>query len=106
MQNSGLEIFGLCVLYIVSSIISAIFNGCVFLKFWSWFVASTFNVQNISICTAIGLMLLINYVTYHDSPVIEDRSLTEKFSRLIAKGIIAPLIMLFIGWIVYQCMVY
>ena len=74
--------------------LSAILQGFVLVKLWGWFVVPQFGLAALSIPVALGLTLIISYLTSHYHG--EDRRETsEKFGAAISK----PLFALFIGWV-------
>ena len=83
-------------------IISTIIKGFVLVKLWGWFIIPVFNAPVLSVPYAIGLSLLVNYITPTEESKEEDEELASKFLKLGAKAVIAPLIVLLFGWVVVQ----
>ncbi len=57
-----MEALGKFTAFILMAIIAAILTGFVVLKFWGWFVSPIFEIQQIRLVEAIGLVFLINYL--------------------------------------------
>lgn len=77
-------------------------NGFVLSKLWSWFVVTTFGMEPLTIVQALGVSIVIGFLT--SKPVQDDdknKTTTEKIAKYI--GImLAPWVTLFAGWIVYS----
>ena len=74
---------------IALAFICSILNGYVFCILWEWFVASTFNVQLLTIPQAIGLSLVASAIGVRSGD-----------NKLIMKGILTPFVLLALGWLV------
>jgi len=70
-------------------------SGFVLVKVWAWFVVTTFSVHPLRIPQALGLSLIAHYATSSTTDAKEKCSTGEA----IGMSIIAPLMVLFIGWI-------
>lgn len=86
----------------VLKFISVIFNGYVLNLLWGWFVVPVFGLPHLSIVPAIGIAIVISYLT-HQLPNIKEEKmeLREKIARNTAIAIREPLLALFFGWIVH-----
>lgn len=58
-----MENFGKIMAILLGLILAPIITGFVFLKLWSWFVVPITDLQALTLFQAIGLMLLIGFVT-------------------------------------------
>jgi len=87
-------IFGLVVLVVVS----AIFNGYVLSLLWGWFVVPVFSLPKLPVTSAIGLSLVVGYLT-HQVPEEKTRPFGEMMSRAIALAALKPSLALLFGWI-------
>lgn len=82
--------------------LTAILNGWVLSILWGWFAVPTFGLPALSIPSAIGVALVVSYLTYQYIP---DRNSDEDSAgRSISFIIARPFIALFIGWIVQMFM--
>jgi len=84
---------------------SSIFNGYALSVLWGWFVVPTFGAPALGIVPAIGIAMVVSYMTnqMHDCKK-EERSLGEEIGRGTFVAIVKPSLALFFGWIVHLFM--
>ena len=92
----GLLFTGFIGLMVMSSII----NGFVLTKLWAWFVVTTFELPQLSIPTAIGISMVVRYLTYQWQPDLEGGS-GDKVAKSVGFSIMFPFMTLCLGWIVH-----
>lgn len=93
-------IFGILLL-LVGYIGVMIYYGFVLSVLWSWFIAPTFAVPELSIPVAIGISLTIGFVRADALRSIgSDFSSGNKQTQVISALLAAPLFSLLIGWVV------
>ena len=84
--------------------LSSILNGWVLTKLWAWFIVPTFDAPMLGIAPAIGLSVIVGYLTQHASKSSDEddkyRSTGEKLAKAVFTAIFNPLVYLLIGWIV------
>ena len=103
MKNkSGLACFGLLAL---STVISAIIDGYILVKLWQWFAVPVFGFEPIKLVPAIGIGLLVSYLTHQNIPSQKDREILDVISSAIFESIFYAAVVLFIGWVVSLFMV-
>lgn len=78
---------------------SAVLNGWALSILWKWFIASTFEIRQITISQAIGISLIITYLTRSFSEKQEDKR-EHPFLSNVLTAFLKPLVSLGIGWIV------
>ena len=86
---------------LVTMIVSPIWRGYAFSKLWLWFIVSTFGAVPLGIAQAIGLALVVSFLT-HQPDTYQDKNQTGT-ERLITAVIIAflsPAVALLFGFIV------
>ena len=101
-----MEIIGGVAVMISSIAILGFFRAWAATLLWDWFVAPFFELPNLPILTAYGIILLIHLV----SPSADDRSKdrdeglkgTEIAAKLIGVGVLGPLVCVGIGWIIQR----
>lgn len=101
-----MAILGGFVLVVALIVISSICNGYALSVLWGWFIVPIFHLPQLSIPTAIGIALVIGYLTKqetHDSKD-DDRSFGEIMTRATVLSILKPAIALLFGWIVHLFM--
>lgn len=84
-------------------VISSIWSGYSFMLLWGWFIVPTFDLPPLLLWQAIGLDLVIGFLTHqwHDFQE-KEREPWEKLAILVGRILFNPLIYLTIGWIVLQ----
>ena len=80
-------------------------KGFVFFNLWHWFISPSFNLDDISILNATGIVLLVNYAISRKPKKElkeEGKFLDDLFDRLIdnVNFFLYSAFVLFIGWIV------
>jgi len=94
-------IFGIAGLLVVSSI----WRGYVFSVLWKWFVVSFaatvgVTVPLLSIPVAIGIAMVVSFLTYQYQYSKDDRSEAEKLGGAFAIALVYPALVLLCGWVV------
>jgi cytochrome bd-type quinol oxidase subunit 1 len=101
-----MKIFGYVCSYLILMPLSITFSGYALSVLWDWFVAVTFGVESLSIPAAIGLSLIINYITYQYNEQESDSSISqsERLGKAVFMAMIRPSLALLTGWIVTMFM--
>jgi len=83
--------------------VSALINAFVLIKLWNWFVIPTFELAALSYPVAIGISLLVTFLTYqyHEKPEKTENE-NKQIKHLFAVIFLRPVMVLFVGWCV-QC---
>lgn len=79
-----------------------ILSGYVLSVLWAWFIVSTFGLPLLTIPVAIGITLVVGYLTKQADFNNSDREDYQK--RFNAYMIVKPLAALVVGWVVKMCM--
>lgn len=76
--------------------LSAIWSGYVLSVLWGWFVVPLFeSAPTLSVLSAIGISMTINFLTYHhDARIKDERPTRERFADAFLFGIMRPLLAL------------
>jgi hypothetical protein len=85
---------------IVNTIVGIIIGGFVMMKIWQWFAVPVFGVQQIALVPAIGIGLLISFLTHQHIPQPEGREISKVIGESIGEAVLYPIIVLFFGWVV------
>ena len=101
-----LAALGLVVLVAATVVVSAVFNGYVLSILWGWFMVPVFHLPALSVAPAIGIALVIGYLTKQLPPDIEEkeRSTASKIARLVGLAVFHPALVLVFGWVVHKFM--
>lgn len=99
-----MEFATLAFLSIAGIVIAAILNGWALSIIWGWFVVPLFGLPSLSVPAAIGLALTLNLFVRpeYDEKRYQNSDLAEITGALIGKGLLGPLVVLGLGWIVKQ----
>ena len=101
----SLAFFGAGVAFTIWMFLSAIFNGYVLSVMWGWFIVPTLGLSPITTVPAIGLALVVGYLTHHEIDCQpSERTNYEKVVYAVVNSLIYPAIALAIGWVVHLFM--
>lgn len=88
----------------------AVLNGWVLSMLWVWFIVP-FGVFPLSIAHAVGLSLVIRFLTFHanikdmiEGQLDDDDTKAKKLAGALGMTFIFPLLVLFMGWVVTKFM--
>lgn len=87
---------------IFAIIVSVLLNGYVLSVLWGWFIVPVFGLPALSIPVAIGLALVVSFLT--KDVTIDDSSDKQNAGKKLVVIMLRPLLVLFTGWIVKQWM--
>ena len=95
-----MKIIGYISTRIILMVYAAMINGWALAKLWSWFIVTTFGLPALSIPAAIGLAMVVSYLTQH----LDDKKSEDSYWDILVKGAVAatlkPLFALLFGAIV------
>ncbi len=85
---------------IILMVYAAMLNGWALAKLWSWFIVKTFELPALSIPAAIGLSMVVGYLTHQMS----DKKNEDEYLETLVKGAVVatvkPIFALLFGAIV------
>ena len=87
----------LIVVELVSAVGASILSGYVLATMWAWFVVTSLHVAPLSLPAAIGIGMMVRYLTYKNPA--EDKE-DPDFGKMIIMWYTLPLAALFGGWVV------
>jgi hypothetical protein len=93
--------------YIVLIVAETCYCGFALKVLWKWFVVPTFNLPVLSLAPAIGLAMVVGYLTKQSHwPTAEEleKSNSERALEGTLMAIIKPSFALLFGWVVHQFM--
>ena len=84
-------------------VLSSIWRGYVLTILWTWFIVPVFHLPVLGIVVAIGVSMVVGFLTYQTPPYNSGdvRTDADKFSSAIASALVHPAAYLLIGWIVH-----
>lgn len=89
------------VFFVIWGILSAILDGWVLKTLWNWFMVTTFGLVELRIASALGIALVIRYLTgaYGNQNIEGDNALGMWLSGVFKQLIIVALVLV-VGFIV------
>jgi len=75
-------------------------HGFVLSALWGWYIVPL-GLPAIGIVHAIGLALLVRYLTYHHNKCKRETEEENPISKLVARVFVYPIAVLFIGWLIH-----
>ena len=94
-----MKILGWFVTVVVVSVLAYIWHGWVLTILWTWFCVPVFNLPQLSLGPAIGVSLLVGYLTHQQLPR-DDAPWKKQFIHNLSVVIVRPAVALGIGWII------
>lgn len=82
-------------------VLTSVMNGWVLTYLWQWFVMPVFDIRSILIVEAIGISMIATFLARHASRQKENRTIEEQKIEAIQYGILHPLIVLGVAYIVH-----
>lgn len=93
-----------CFAFLAASVPLTIYRGWVLSVLWGWFVGPLFGAPPLTIPFAIGLSLIVGFLTshYRREPKVESNEWWEPMAEQTAWAALHPTIALGFGWVVAQ----
>lgn len=79
-------------------VLTTLLAGVVLVDLWVWFVMPIFHVGALNIPQALGISLLVGFMTHQ----ISNSKQTEKTATIFVTGAMRPLILWGIGWVIMK----
>ena len=97
-----MKTIGIIASTIIASIFSMTYNGYALTILWGWFIMPIFNVPSLNIPVAIGIAMVVSFLTYDPDldGVKKEQEWSEKFLVNIVYAFLKPTFALFFGWII------
>jgi hypothetical protein len=94
----------LIILALTASVVVAlsIWEGFVLTKLWMWFVVPTFGLPMLTIPVAIGLALIVGFLTHQMRQTNRDEEPLVQAASLFGHGFFNAGVILFMGWVVHS----
>lgn len=85
--------------------ISSLWRGYVLTVLWAWFVVPTFGPPALAIAPAIGLAMVVSFLTHQSDATKEpEGDFSARMAKALAYALVMPAFVLGIGWIVQRFM--
>ncbi len=87
---------------LVLMVLKSIFNGYVLSILWGWFMVATLKLPALSIVQAIGIVLIVRFLTVHYDPQQNNKKgFKEVFFKSLMFSFLYSAFALFAGWIIH-----
>lgn len=96
--------FGKFILVCISCFISMLLNAYTIICLWTWFIVPTFELKSLNMIQALGLALIIGYLTYQPNDVFKEQKGSERFISMITYTTFNSLGFLTLGYIYHLFM--
>lgn len=80
-------------------VIASLMRGWALSVLWGWFLVPL-GLPGLNIPTAIGISLVVSFLTHQTHDDDKERTFSERMFRLFGAAILTPLLGVFIGWVV------
>jgi len=102
-DNSG-AVIG-CLVLFASLPIGALWSGYVLSILWAWFIVPTFETRPLAVLPAIGISLVVRYLTnQYDAYTDETKSTSERAFISLVYTFAHPALALVFGWVLHSFM--
>ncbi len=99
-EMTVLVISGLVIGTIGFLVATLILNGYVLSVLWGWFIVPAFNAPPLGLVSAIGIVLVVSFMTHQGQYKRPDEQPTlTKIGEVFLTGMLKPVVALCVGWI-------
>ena len=96
-----MKFIGYAVSILTVIVLGCIFNGYAVSVLWQWFVVPVFQAPALTIPTAMGIALLVGYLTYQEvNSSSDNKEPWAIIAEFTARVIVKPTVALLVGWII------
>lgn len=88
----------------VTLVFGSIMDGWVLATLWRWFIMPLFEVPALTLLEAIGLCLIVGYLTVNFTQAKDERESTEKVADALTRSFVYPLVVLGVSYVVHRFM--
>lgn len=82
---------------------SGLWGGYVLSVLWNWFASDHFGLQSINLLQAIGMMIVVSFMT-HQQSLSSDKAYGEVLAESYIYAALKPLMFLMVGWFWLQAL--
>ncbi len=86
------------ILFVIVLAVLYLLNGVALNLLWGWFMVPTFGLPAISLAQAVGLTIIINFLTHQYIPFEDDNERKKFFAYEIA----TPVFAIVVGYIIHR----
>lgn len=98
-KETVMEILGWFFLVIILVALSTVWQAFVLVKLWAWFVVPVFALPVLTLAPSAGLALTASWLL-RPWPQADEKPFKERLAELSVRAFTAPLIALFLGWLI------
>lgn len=85
---------------LVMVVVGYLVNGIALMLLWAWFMVPTLKLPELSLPAAIGIGIVISFLTQQYIPKNEK----QKIEAFVIEGFLLPIFSIIVGWIVHLFM--
>jgi len=104
IATKSLACVGIIILAVIGVVGGALMQGWALSTLWAWFIVPLFGVPLMPVGYAIGVSLLVGTLLFNTSTPKSNMTTSEQIGLVIGKVFVAPILSVFMGWIVLQFM--
>lgn len=100
-DNKVVSCIGILTVLVVTTITGTIMNGWALTVLWIWFIIPVFNLPTLSIIQAIGIGMVVTFLTRHS--INKEEAAKDTGAAIwtaIVSAVIVPLLTVGIGYII------
>lgn len=86
---------------IILMVFAALWSGYALSLLWGWFMVPLFRLPELTINSAIGIGMIVSYMSKNSSVENDDLSLSEKLIKAFSEATAKPLFAIAFGYIVH-----
>jgi len=86
---------------VIVMIFAALWSGYALSLLWGWFMVPLFGLPALTINSAIGIGMIVSYMSKNGSTTNDDTSFTDKLIKAFAEAAAKPLFAIAFGWTVH-----
>lgn len=101
-QEKFVSCLGVLAVAIGFTIVGAVLNGWALSVLWGWFIVPVLKVPQLTILQAIGVAMVVSFLTKNYSTSDKSKGTADLIGDLIAATLINPVLTIGLGWIVLQ----
>ena len=86
---------------VISLPFGAVWSGYVLSILWGWFIVPTFEAPTLTVVPAIGLAMVVGYLTKQETAAKDERDAAERIAGALSSMFVYPLFALIFGWVLH-----
>lgn len=84
--------------------LGVMWSGYALSKLWAWFLVPALGLPELSIPAAIGLAMVVSYMTYQPTNTNKDKDANQQILEVLLSLALKPTLAIGFGWVVARWM--